>query len=456
MEIHEVVQKQRRFFTTGATRSLAARQAALSRLEWAIRRNEKWILNALKADLNKSETEAYMTEVGMVLAELHRVRKHLKEWAAPRQVPSSAAVFPSKSYLIPEPYGVVLIMSPWNYPFALTLHPLIGALAAGNCCVIKPSAYASRTSSIIRKLVAEALPEKYATVITGGRAENTALLEERFDYIFFTGGVKVGRLVMEKAAAHLTPVTLELGGKSPCIVEESADLNLAAKRIVFGKFLNAGQTCVAPDYVLADRRIKDELLFYLRKWIRKLYGQEPLKNPHYPKIINEEHFNRLIHLLRDERIALGGGINPDTRQIEPTVIDFVTEESPLMQEEIFGPLLPILSYDSLAEAEKLILRREKPLAAYIFTANPKAARRLVKRLSFGGGCINDTVLHLASKGLPFGGVGQSGMGHYHGCFSFDTFSHQKGLLKSPVHLDIPLRYPPYGILKKHLIHFLIR
>ncbi len=337
----------------------------------------------------------------------------------------------------------------------LSLQPLAGAVAAGNCVVLKPSAYAPAVAALLEKLVAEAAPPRYLTVVAGGREINGDLLEQRFAYIFFTGSVSVGKLVMEKAAAHLTPVTLELGGKSPCIVEKSDRLRLAAKRIVFGKFLNSGQTCVAPDYVLVDRSVAEEFCGYLEFWIRRLYGENPLENPDYPRMINRKHFDRVRGLLEGEKIRTGGACRAETLQIAPTVVK-TGEDSPLMQEEIFGPVLPVLRYRTLPEAEAVILRREKPLALYLFTEDRQVKRRILRHISFGGGCVNDTVLHLTASRLPFGGVGGSGMGRYHGKYSLDTFSHQKGVVHVSSRVDLPLRYPPYTAVKKKLIAVFLR
>ena len=455
MSVYDKVARQRRFYETGASRSLSVRRKALKRLEVAIRCNEKWIRQALWADLNKSDTEAYMMEIGQVLSEISYALRHMKEWSRVEKVHTSMAQKPGRAYKKPEPYGVVLIMSPWNYPFLLALQPLVGAIAAGNCCVIKPSAYAPHTAEILNKIVSEAFPEKYVTVISGGRAVNEEILKEKFDYIFFTGSERVGQLVMKKAAETLTPVTLELGGKSPCIVDESAALRISARRIAFGKFVNAGQTCVAPDYVLVDRRVKDEFVIALGKQIRKMYGDEPLKNPEYPCIINEKHFQRLLSLMKSHPIAYGGGINVEQRKIAPTIVVLDSLNDPLMKEEIFGPILPVIAYDSLSEAENIVRNRKKPLALYIFTQSPQAEKRLVNRLSFGGCCINDTVMHLANPRLPFGGVGASDMGRYHGRYSFETFSREKSILKTPMVPDVLFRYPPYGMIKKLLIRLFV-
>ena len=429
---------------------------ALQRLEKAIKKQEKEIQEALHLDLHKSPMESYMTEIGMTLAEITFVKKHLKSWAKDQKILTPIAQFPARSFIKSEPYGVALIMSPWNYPFLLCMDPLIGAIAAGNCCILKPSNYSPKTSAMISKLIRECFVEEYVTVVEGGREENAALLEERFDYIFFTGGVTVGKLVMEKAARHLTPVTLELGGKSPCIIEKSANVKLAAKRIVFGKFLNSGQTCVAPDYVLVQEEVLEEFLRYATLYTKKMLGEHPLNNQNYPKIINEKHYHRVLNLIEPDKVVFGGKGNDESLQIEPTIMRDITANSPVMQEEIFGPILPVLSFKTLKEAERFVIDRPKPLACYLFTQNKAAEKHMLEHLSFGGGCINDTIIHLASSRLGFGGVGASGMGNYHGKFSFDTFSHKKSIVKKYNWLDLPFRYHPYTSWKEKLVRMFLR
>lgn len=443
MEIKEIVKRQREFFETEKTFDVNYRIEMLKRFKQAILDNEKEINEALKKDLGKSETEAYMCEVGMTLSELSYQIKHIKKWAKNKRKRTGLANFHAKSFTVQEPYGSVLIMSPWNYPFMLCLDPMVGAVAAGNCCVLKPSAYSPATSAIIKKIVGQVFPEEYVAVVEGGRAENTELLNQKFDYIFFTGGVEVGKLVMEKASANLTPVTLELGGKSPCIIEKTANLKLAATRLVFGKYLNCGQTCVAPDYILVDKSVKDEFLWRVKTEIQEMYGSEPLNNPNYGKIVNQKHFDRINGLIDESKVVHGGNSNADTLQIEPTVMDNVTAEDAVMQEEIFGPIMPIITYDTIDEAEKFVKDREKPLAFYIFTNDKTVEKRFLKYVSFGGGCVNDTIVHLATSEMGFGGVGNSGMGSYHGKKSFDTFSHEKSVLKKYCWLDMPMRYQPY-------------
>jgi aldehyde dehydrogenase (NAD+) len=437
------MERQREFFAQNKTKDLLFRLENLKRLEICIKNHEEDILAALKKDLNKAPFEAYATEVGIVLEELRFVRKHLADWAVPKKVRTPITNFLSYSRIYSEPYGVVLIMSPWNYPFMLTIAPLIGAIAAGNCVVVKPSNYSPNTSEIIDRILSEVFKKDYVTVVQGGREANQSLLEQKFDYIFFTGSVAVGKLVMEAAARYITPITLELGGKSPCIVDETADLDLAAKRIVWGKFINAGQTCVAPDYLVVHYSIKERLLQKIKEYIVTFYGVNASENVDFPKIVNEKHLQRLVDLMEGEHIVIGGETSWDTNQIAPTVLDHITWDSPIMAEEIFGPILPVLEYKDLNEVVTRINGRPKPLALYYFTNRKENERKVIQSISYGGGCINDTIMHLASSYLPFGGVGESGMGGYHGKASFDTFSHKKSILKKSNLFDVGLRYPPY-------------
>ena len=456
MKIEKIVERQRKFFSTDRTKELRFRLEALNRLEMSIKEHEEDINAALKKDLNKSTFESYMTEVGMTLAELSYVKKNLPFWNMKNWKLSPLAQFHADSFTVSEPYGVVLVMSPWNYPFMLCMEPLIGAIAAGNCCVLKPSAYAPTVSKVVSVVIRDAFPGKYVAVVEGGRKENTELLEQRFDYIFFTGGVTVGKMVMEKASRNLTPVTLELGGKSPCIVTRDAKLSLAAKRLVFGKFLNSGQTCVAPDYLLIDERVKEEFLAYVVYWIEKMLGKEPLDNPDYPKMINEKHYQRVLNLIKGEKICCGGYGNQDTLQITPTVLEDVSWDAPVMQEEIFGPVLPVLTFKTLDEAIEKVKEREKPLALYLFTQRKDVEEKVLRTLSFGGGCINDTIIHLATSRMGFGGVGNSGMGSYHGKKSYETFSHEKSIVKKHTWIDLPIRYMPYTKGKEMLLRLFLR
>ena len=456
MEISQLVNQQRTFFSTHITLDVNYRLTMLKKLKNTIIRYESGIQDALKTDLGKSETESYMCEIGLTLSELSYQIGHLKQYARPKRHRTGIANFHAKSFTVKEPYGCVLIMSPWNYPFMLCMEPLVGALAAGNCCILKPSAYSPATSAVIKKIIEEVFPAQYVAVVEGGRAENTELLNQRFDYIFFTGGVTVGKQVMEKASANLTPVTLELGGKSPCIIDSTCNPEIAAARLAFGKFLNCGQTCVAPDYVLIDRRIKDKFLSLLKEQIVRMYGEKPLNNQDYGKIINRKHFDRLLGLIDTEKCILGGHYDETSLRIEPTVLDAVTEQDPVMQEEIFGPILPILTYDTLEEAERFVTSREKPLAFYLFTNDKTTEKRFLNQVSFGGGCINDTIIHLATSEMGFGGVGNSGMGSYHGRKSFETFSHEKSIVKKYCWLDLPMRYQPYSKLHLKLIRLFLR
>ncbi|WP_069649917.1 aldehyde dehydrogenase [Caloranaerobacter ferrireducens] len=442
-EIKKIIDKQREYFRKGITLDIDFRINMLKVLRRAIIENERLILKALKEDLKKSDFEGYETEIGIVLDEMRYVIKNLRSWAKPKKVKTPITQFISNSYIYSEPYGVTLIIAPWNYPFQLVMAPLIGSISAGNCSIIKPSEYAPYTSKIISKIISENFEEEFIAVVEGGIEVNKALLKEKFDYIFFTGSVNVGKIVMEAASKYLTPVTLELGGKSPCIVDEDADIDLAAKRIVWGKFLNAGQTCVAPDYLYLHKNIKNHFIKSAVKFIKGFFGENPLKSEDYTRIINIKHFNRLKNLLKDGDILYGGDFDEEKLYIAPTIIDNVTWEDSVMQEEIFGPILPLLVFEELDEVIETVNIHPKPLALYYFSNDKEKQERVIKEISFGGGCINDTIVHLATPYLPFGGVGNSGMGSYHGKASFDTFSHKKSVLKKSNLIDIPLRYPPY-------------
>ena len=455
-EIKNIVTTQRKYFATGATLDIDYRTCALKKLKTSILEHEAEINEAIKKDLGKSSFESYMCETGLVLSEISYMLKHLHSFAKEKNVHTPLAQFHSRSYKKPSPYGVVLIMSPWNYPFLLTLDPLVDAIAAGNTVVLKPSAYSPYTSEIIKRIISGCFDRQYVSVITGGRAENTYLLNEHFDYIFFTGSQAVGKEVMRHASEHLTPVTLELGGKSPCIVEKSANIKLAAKRIVFGKFLNCGQTCVAPDYIYCDRTIKDKLVKEIKRQVQKQYGKQPLTRENYGKIINEKHFERISGLIDQNKVVLGGSTNRSTLQIEPTVMDNVTFGDAVMQEEIFGPLMPILVYDTLDEVIRNINSMPHPLALYIFTSDKVAAKKITSRCGFGGGCINDTIIHLATSEMGFGGFGESGMGSYHGRDGFNTFSHYKSIVDKKTWLDLPMRYQPYKKINDKLIHIFLK
>lgn len=437
----ELIQKQRNFFLQGKTKNVSYRIEMLKMLQRLIQNNEQVLMDALKEDLNKSEFDSYLTEIGIVLEEIRFTLRHLRKWAKPRRVKATLATFGSKGYIYPEPYGVALVIAPWNYPFQLAVAPLVGAIAAGNCAILKPSELTPQTSAVLSRLINENFPEEYITVIEGGVETSTALLKDKFDYIFFTGSVSVGKSIMEAAAKNLTPVTLELGGKSPCIVHEDANLKLAAKRIAWGKFINAGQTCVAPDYLFVHSRIREEFLKTLKKAVQELYGEEVGTTGTFTKIVSEKHFNRLITFLNNGTTFLGGKYHYDSMTIEPTILQNINWEDEIMQEEIFGPILPIIEYDHLQEMINVINSRPKPLALYIFSESKEMQRTLINNISYGGGCINDTVYHLSSPYLPFGGVGDSGMGAYHGKGSFDVFSHNKSILKQTTWFDLPFRYP---------------
>ena len=451
-EIRCIVDGQRNFFLTGNTLDVEFRIQSLQKLKSFILKYESEIHAAIQKDLGKSEFESYMCETGLTLSEITYMLKHIRSFAKEKRVHTPLAQFHSRSYRKPSPHGVVLIMSPWNYPFLLTMEPLVDALAAGNTAIVKPSAYSPFTSEIMAKIISECLPQKYVVVVNGGRKENQWLLKEKFDYIFFTGSQAVGKEVMAHAAKHLTPVTLELGGKSPCIVDETANIKLAARRIVFGKYLNCGQTCVAPDYVYCAASVKDALVDEMKKQIRKQFGDDPLANANYGRIVNEKHFRRLIGLIDPTKVVAGGECDSTLLQIAPTIMDQVTFEDAVMQEEIFGPILPVMTFHSLDAVISQINSREHPLALYMFTERKANADRVMTNCGFGGGCINDTVIHLATSEMGFGGFGESGMGAYHGKTGFDTFSHYKSIVDKKTWMDLPMRYQPYN----KVFDFLIR
>jgi len=436
----ELVSKQRQYFCQGHTKDLSFRIKALTMLHQMIKTHESELLHTLHQDLNKSEFESYLSEIAILLEEIRFTLKHIKKWARQRKVRSSLAQFGSKSYIYPEPYGVVLIISPWNYPFQLAIAPLIGAIAAGNCALIKPSELTPMTSSLIAKLIEAYFPKEYISVVQGGADTSQALLKEKFDYIFFTGSVQVGKDIMEAAAKKLTPVTLELGGKSPCIVHRDAIIKHATKRIAWGKFINAGQTCVAPDYVYVHKDIKDEFIEMLGTAIKEMVG-DVLSSGNFTRIVNDKPFNRLRSYLDDGNIVFGGNYNRNSLIIEPTILDNPSWDNLVMKDEIFGPILPVLEYDNKVELIESVNKRPKPLAFYIFSEDKNFIKSTLNQVSFGGGCINDVIYHLSSPYLPFGGVGESGIGAYHGKGSFDLFSHEKSILKQTTLFDLPFRYP---------------
>lgn len=441
--IREIVRAQRTFFDTGKTKPIEFRLAQLQALKQAVQNYQSEILAALKADLNKPELEAYLTEIG-VIKEINYAIKHLRSWMQPKTASVPLEQQPAKAKIYAEPLGVVLIIGPWNYPFQLMLSPLVGAIAAGNCALLKPSELAPQTSAIVAKLIETTFDPAYVAVAEGGVEVSQAVLTEQYDHIFFTGGTAIGKIVMAAAAKHLTPVTLELGGKSPCIVDADVQIEYAAKRIVWGKFLNAGQTCIAPDYLLVDRRVKPALLTAMQAAIQEFYGADPAQSPDYARIVSPRHFNRLVTLLQDGKVLVGGTTQAEQRYIAPTLLDQVSLEAPVMQEEIFGPILPVLEYDHLGEAIRLIKSKSKPLALYIFSRNAQVQEQILSQTSSGGVCINDTIMHIAPSSLPFGGVGESGMGCYHGKASFDTFSHFKSVLSKNFWFDLKWRYAPYA------------
>ncbi len=455
-EIKDILQQQNHFFSSGKTIPAEFRLKQLESLKEAMIRHEADLAAALKEDLGKSRMESYMCEIGLTLSELTWMQKHLRSLMRSKRVSTPAAQFAAKSFRSPSPYGTVLIMSPWNYPVLLTLDPLIDAIAAGNTAVVKPSAYAPCTFDVMKTMIEECFPAHYVAVVDGGRAENQALLQQRFDMIFFTGGKTVGREVLRHAAEYLTPVTLELGGKSPCIVDSTAKIRLVAKRIVFGKYLNCGQTCVAPDYILCDKRIRDELITAILAEIEKQFGKEPLKNPNYGKIINEKHFERILGLINGEKLVYGGQSEPESLRIAPTVLNNITWDDAVMGEEIFGPLLPILTFDTLDEALDTVESHPHPLALYFFSEDKAAQKKVLDPCRFGGGCINDTIIHLATSDMPFGGVGESGMGSYHGRVGFETFSHYRSIVDKKTWMDLPIRYQKYTGLKEKMMRMFLK
>ncbi|WP_405293030.1 aldehyde dehydrogenase [Algibacter sp. Ld11] len=439
----EIIVKQKEYFKSGKTKSVAFRISILKALKEELEANEQAVFNALKLDFKKSEFETYLSEYSMVMSQLNLVIKNLKKWAKPQRVSSSLLLFPASSFIYKEPYGGVLIISPWNYPFILALEPLILAIAAGNTVVLKPSELTENTSKLISKIVKNVFPEGLVTSIEGGVDVATALLNQRWDYIFFTGSVSVGKIIAQAAAKHLTPVTLELGGKSPCIIDDTVDLKLTTKRVVWGKFLNAGQTCIAPDYILVKKQIKADFTKALIEEIKQAYGNDIKASEDFPRIINRKNTQRLANMLNQETISFGGEIDETTCYIAPTLLDNPDLDSPVMKEEIFGPILPILTYETEQDIESVISQYEKPLAFYVFSNNKAFSKGLIERFSFGGGVINDTLMHFGNDKLPFGGVGFSGMGNYHGKFGFDTFSHHKAIVNRKNWIDPPVRYAPY-------------
>lgn len=454
--IERILDRQRKYYQSGKTLTLKERLKALKSLYTAIEKYSDEIREALRLDLGKAPAESDMCEIGLTLSEISYIYKHLAKWMREERVPTPLSQFASHSFKRPLPYGNTLIMSPWNYPVLLTLEPLADALAGGNTAILKPSAYSINTSRILKKMINETFDEGLVALIEGGREENESLLELNFDYIFFTGSKSVGRLVMEKASKHLTPITLELGGKSPCIVTAKADIALAARRIAFGKLINSGQTCVAPDYIFLDKRIEKEFEDALIKEIKKMTSDNPLSNPEWGKIINIKHFNRITNLIDKNKVILGGKWDSNTLKIEPTLLKGVSYSDPVMQEEIFGPVFPIITYSDIKECIDYINANDHPLALYIFTHDKREAKHVMTHTLFGGGCINDTLIHLATSEMAFGGVKESGMGGYHGKSGFDTFSHYTSIVDKKTWIDLPMRYRPYTEKKRKSINFFLK
>lgn len=456
-QIASLLDKQREYYKSGVTVPVNFRIEQLKKLYAAIKKYKNEILQALHTDLGKSDYESFMCEIGLVLSEITYMIRHTKKFAKRKTVFTPITNFHAHCFKQPVPYGNTLIMSPWNYPFLLTVDPLADAIAAGNTAVVKPSAYSPATSAIISKIISECFDAEYIAVITGGRAENAALLEQKFDFVFFTGSQAVGKEVLRHTAEHLTPAVLELGGKSPCIVDKSANIALAAKRIVFGKFLNCGQTCVAPDYILCESSVKDKFISEVASQIKIQYGENPLKNKDYGKIINQKHFERLCGLIDKNKVIIGGETDCGSTRIAPTVMDNVTENDAVMGEEIFGPIMPILTFDDFDKMVDNLKDKDKPLALYLFSSDKGQIKRITTELSYGGGCINDVVVHLSTSEMGFGGVGQSGMGSYHGKDGFDAFSHYKSIMDKKTWLDLPMRYQPYkNKMYEKLLHLFLK
>lgn len=443
--IRDKFNNSKAFFNTHKTKNLKFRKQQLKLLSKNIKNHENELLDALYKDLGKSKVEAYATEIGMLLKSIKLMRKELKNWSKTKQTDTPFYLFPTKSYIKKEPYGTVLIIGPFNYPVQLVFEPLIGAIAAGNTAIVKPSELTPHVAIVIKDIIEDTFDEAYVSVVEGGIEETQTLLSLPFDYMFFTGSEKVGKIVYEAAARKLIPVTLELGGKSPVIVDDTANIKVASERISFGKFTNAGQTCVAPDYILVQRKVKNDLIKALKKTITEFYGENIEKSPDFGRIVNQKHFNRLNDLIQihKDNVVFGGNSSKEDLYIEPTLLDNITNDNKIMKEEIFGPILPIITYDNFDEVLEIIQSKSKPLSLYLFSEDENMAHRVVEELSFGGGAINDTLMHLANPNLPFGGVGSSGIGQYHGKYSFDTFSHMKSYTFKSTRLESSLFFPPY-------------
>ena len=456
MELNKILESQRKFFKTGATLNVDFRIEKLEHLRDIIKNQEKEICAALKQDLGKSPFESFMCEIGLVLEEISFMIKNTKKLSAEKNVKTPLVNFASRSYTKPTPYGNTLIISPWNYPFLLTMSPLVDSIAAGNTAIIKPSKNSLATTKIMGKIIRSCFKEDYVFLVDEDIDAARDLIKQKFDFIFFTGSAPVAKEVLKNAAVYLTPVVLELGGKSPCIVDKTANIKLAAKRIVFGKFLNCGQTCVAPDYILCHIDILKDLQHELCLQIKKQYGIKPLDNKNYGKIINKKQFERLLGLIEKEKIITGGNFNKETLQIEPTIMTNITWQDKIMQEEIFGPLLPILTFESIEEIIDILNQKPKPLALYLFSQDKQNIKDITSRVQYGGGCINDTIIHLATTQMPFGGVGESGMGSYHGVQGFYTFCHTKSIVDKKNWIDFPVRYAPYKTIYLKLLHLLLK
>lgn len=456
IELQPYLDKQKQFFQSGITKDISYRIDQLRKLKKILVDNEQLLIEEVHKDFQKSAFETYVTEIGLIITDINYAIKNVESWSKQRSVSTALVNFPSKNFIITEPYGSALIIAPWNYPILLALQPLVGAIAAGNTAILKPSELTPNTSSILEKLISENFEDEFLKVILGGVEESSALVKMDFDYIFFTGSTKVGKIIMRDASERLTPLTLELGGKSPCIIDETANLEVSAKRVAWGKFVNAGQTCVAPDYLLVKKSIKAEFLDHLKTAINQLYGDNPKESPDFPRIINDAHFDRLACLLDDGETTIGGEFDKDTKYIAPTVLNNITLEDSIMQDEIFGPILPVLDYTSVEDCIKIINARPRPLALYVFTSDQALEDRIMSTVSFGGGAVNDTIAQLGNHHLSFGGVGASGFGSYHGKSSFDCFSHKKSVMKKPFWPDVPIRYAPYSDTKLGLVKKVIK
>lgn len=452
----QLLEKQRTFFGSGKTREIAFRIEKLKQLREYIYNHMDEITAAIRNDFGKSNFETFATEVMLVADEINIAIKNLRSWSKPIKVKTPLTFFKASSRVYNQPFGVVLIIGAWNYPFLLSLDPMIGAIAAGNSCIVKPSELSSNTSRLLAGMIRECFDEGHCAVVEGGVEETTLLLEEKFDFIHYTGSTRVGQVIAQAAARNLTPVVLELGGKSPCIVDRTADLKISVRRIAWGKFINAGQTCIAPDYVFVHKEIKNDFIVAMREQLREFYGDDVQASPDYCRIINERHFERLSNLLKNENVQIGGKTDKKQLYIEPTVIEPLTWDAPVMQEEIFGPILPVFTYEDLSQVIAKINRYERPLALYFFSKDKKAQKRLIDEVPFGGGCINTTMMHCGNPYLPFGGIGHSGLGNYHGKWSFDTFSHKKSILNKSLLIDFKFLYPPYKNKVQLLKRFIVK